>query len=404
MEIGALTQEYIKQVNGYSAPNYAPISVVLKRANGIYVWDVEGKRYVDMLSAYSANNQGHSHPRIAQAILEQIDTGLVLTSRAFHNNVMGEFLEKLCELTGYDKALPMNTGAEGVETAIKAMRKYAYEIEGMEKDKAEIIVAENNFHGRTTTIVGFSSDETTYKNFGPFTPGFIKIPFDDASALERAINENTVGFLVEPIQGEAGVIIPKKGYLRDVRKICSDNSILLCFDEIQTGLGRTGKMFAYEHEDVRPDLLILGKALSGGFYPVSALLGPDEIMNLFTPGTHGSTYGGNPIGSRAGIAALDVIIDEKLPELSAENGEYFLRKLEESLKNKKIKKIRGKGLFIALEMYEPVAKELCLRLAEEGILVKDTHETTIRFAPPLIITKEQIDEVMPGIEKVLNNI
>jgi len=401
---GKATKEHIERVDKYCAPNYAPLPVVLCKARGIYVWDVEGKKYIDMLSAYSANNQGHAHPKIARAMKKQIRKGLVLTSRAFHNNVMGEFLEKLCKLTGYEKALPMNTGAEAVETAIKAMRKYAYEKKGIPQDKAEIIVAENNFHGRTTTIVGFSSDKTTYSGFGPFTPGFKIISFGDKDALERAINENTVGFLVEPIQGEAGVNIPYKGYLKDITELCSKHNILLCFDEVQTGLGRTGKLFAYQHEDVRPDLLILGKALSGGFYPVSAVLGASELMDLFKAGTHGSTFGGNPLGSSVAIAALDVLIKEKLSERAAQRGEYFLKKLQKSLDNSKIKEIRGRGLLIAVEMNRPIAKKVCEKLAVQGILAKDTHETTVRFAPSLIITKKQIDKALVKIKDVINDV
>jgi len=398
------TEDYIKEVEEYGAKNYSPIPVVLEKAEGVFVWDVEGKKYFDMLSAYSAVNQGHQHPRIIKAAQSQM-IKLALTSRAFHNNMLGVFLKKICELTDMEKALTMNSGAEAVETAIKAMRKYGYEKRGIENNKAEIIVAENNFHGRTTTIVGFSSDKISTDGFGPATPGFVKIPYDDVDALRNAINENTVGFLVEPIQGEAGVIVPKDNYLKEVRKICDEKNILLCLDEIQTGLGRTGKLWCFEHENVKPDIVIMGKALSGGLYPISAIACSNEIMSVFTPGTHGSTYGGNPLACAIGIEALNVIIEENLPKKSEELGEYFINKLKENLSdNPKIKDIRGKGLLIAVEMNENIAKKLCIDMSKEGILVKDTHETTIRFAPPLIITKEQIDEVLINIKKVFDNL
>ncbi|MBI4447962.1 ornithine--oxo-acid transaminase [Candidatus Woesearchaeota archaeon] len=392
------TEDFIGKAERFGAKNYAPIPVVIERGKGIYLYDVEGKRYFDMLSAYSAVNQGHQHPKIVKAAIEQMKR-LALTSRAFHNDKMPDFLQKVSEITGMPKVLPMNTGAEGVETAVKAMKKWGYETKRVEKDKAEIIVAAGNFHGRTTTIIGFSVDETTKSGFGPFTPGFKIIPYNNVEALEDAVNKNTVGFLVEPIQGEAGVIIPAKDYMQRVRDVCTKKNILLCLDEIQTGLGRTGKMFCYEYAHIKPDMLILGKALSGGLYPISVMATSEEVMKVFTPGTHGSTYGGNPLASAIAIAALEVITEENLPARAAEQGEYFLEKLK-TLKNENIKEVRGKGLMLAIEMYKPIAKEVCKKLAKEGVLVKDTHETTIRLAPPLIISKKQIDEAFKRIKKV----
>lgn len=392
-EIGNLTsrsREIIEADLRYGAHNYAPLPVVLERGEGVFVWDVDGRRYFDMLSAYSALNQGHRHPKIVAAAMEQLGR-LTLTSRAFHNDVMYRFLQKICELTGFEKALPMNSGAEGVETAIKAMRKWGYRYKGIENNKAEIIVCENNFHGRTTTIVGFSSDPDAYEGFGPPTPGFKRIPYNDPAALEAAITPQTCGFLVEPIQGEAGVIIPDPGYLRAVRDICSRHNVILCLDEIQTGLGRTGRLFCFEHEEIRPDMVILGKALSGGLYPISAVACDDWIMRVFEPGTHGSTYGGNPLACAVGIAALDVIVEERLADRAAELGAYFLSKLR-TLEHPRLKEVRGLGLLAAMEFTEPIAKDFCKRLKEGGILAKDTHGTTVRFAPPLVITEGQIDQ------------
>jgi ornithine--oxo-acid transaminase len=396
-----LTQKYIRRAERFGALDYAPLPVVLTKGKGVFVWDITGKRYFDMLSSYSALNQGHRNPNILKAATRQMRR-LTLTSRAFYNDRRGDFLEKITKLAGFEKAIMMNTGAEAVETAIKAMRKWGYEIKGVAKDHAEIIVVAGNFHGRTTTIVGFSTDEKVRGGYGPATPGFKIIPYNDPKALENAINENTVGFLVEPIQGEGGIIIPDDNYLPEVREICTEQNIILCLDEIQTGLGRTGKLFCYEHYNIKPDMLVLGKALSGGFYPISCMLTSKEVMSIFTPGTHGSTFGGNPLAAAIGVAALDEIINKKLPEKAAKLGEYFLRRLKE-LKNPDIKEVRGKGLLIGLEFYSPIAREVCERLMTEGILAKDTHEKIIRFAPPLIIRKKEIDEAMVGIRKVLEN-
>jgi ornithine--oxo-acid transaminase len=395
----SLTQEYIDLDFKYGATNYAPLPVVLERGEGVYVWDVEGKKYFDMLSSYSALNQGHNHPKIVDAAIGQMDR-LSLTSRAFHNNVMGDFLRRICELTGFEKALPMNAGAEGVETAIKAMRKWGYEKKGIPQNQAEIIVCEENFHGRTTTIVGFSKDPDSYAGFGPCTPGFKIVPYDDTEALKGAITENTCGFLVEPIQGEAGVKVPSQGYLKKVRDICTEANVIFCADEIQTGLGRTGKLLCYEHEGIRPDMVILGKALSGGLYPISAIACDHEIMQVFEPGTHGSTYGGNPLASAIGIAALDVIVDERLAERADRVGMYFLNRLK-TLSSPLIKEARGKGLLLALEFTRPIAKDFCKALKKLGLLAKDTHAVTVRFAPPLIISQEQVDIAFGQIESAL---
>jgi len=396
------TQQAIDMDNKYGAHNYHPIPVVLSRAEGPYVWDVEGKRYLDCLSAYSAVNQGHRHPRIVKAMIDQVNT-LDLTSRAFHNDVMGRFLKKLCGYTGFSSALPMNTGAEAVETGIKLARRWGYRKKGIEKDRAEIIVCCDNFHGRTTTIVGFSSDPVAFTDYGPPTPGFVMIPYDDTDALESAINENTAAFLVEPIQGEAGVKVPSPGYLRKVRDICKKNDVLLALDEVQTGFCRTGRRFCFQHEDARPDILIVGKALGGGLYPVSAALADNEIMDVFTPGSHGSTFGGNPIGSAVAIASLEVLQEERLDERASELGEYFMGKLR-GMSSDKIKEIRGKGLLVALELKEGVgkARNYCDLLKERGILAKDTHGQTIRFAPALTIEKEELDGAVSIIKEVLS--
>jgi len=382
----------------YGAYNYHPLDVVLTRGKGVYVWDVGGKRYFDFLSSYSALNQGHNHPKIAAAAKAQMSR-LTLTSRAFHNDRLGPFLELLCRLTGKARALPMNSGAEAVETAIKAMRLWGYRRKGVSSDEAEIIVCENNFHGRTTTIVGFSSDPASSSDFGPATPGFVRVPYGDADAFKSAIGRNTVGFLFEPIQGEAGVIIPPKGYLKAVRRYCSMYKVLMCADEIQTGLGRTGKMFACEHENVVPDLYVLGKALSGGFYPVSALLGDDEVMSLFTPGTHGSTFGGNPLACAIGEAAIQVILKENLPRKSAQIGALMLERLK-TLRHPKLKEVRGRGLLLALEFTVPV-RPLVEDLMRRGLLAKDTHEFTIRLAPPLVISKAQAEAAFRILREAL---
>jgi ornithine--oxo-acid transaminase len=391
-------KDIIEFTDTYSANNYHPLPVVLNRGQGIWVWDVEGKKYMDMLSGYSALNQGHCHPKIAAALKKQADR-LTLTSRAFHNDQMGLLLEKICHLTGYDKALPMNSGAEAVETAIKVARKWGYTKKEVRENGAEIIVCENNFHGRTTTIVGFSS-ETQYRNgFGPFTPGFRMIPYNDITALDHAINDNTVGFLVEPIQGEGGVIVPADGYLSKSYKLCKENNILFIDDEIQTGLGRTGKLFAYQYEEMRPDIMIIGKALSGGFYPVSAIACDDTIMEVIKPGDHGSTFGGNPLASAVGIAALDIIVQEKLADNAYELGNWFMNELKK-LKNPVVKEVRGKGLLIGVVL-NVKARSYCERLMQLGILAKETHDNVVRFAPPLIITKKDLEWALPKIDEVL---
>ncbi len=396
------TKDYIALEELYGANNYHPLDIVISRAEGIWVFDVEGNKYLDFLSAYSAVNQGHCHPRILKAMMEQAKN-VTLTSRAFRNDQLGAFYKKLAEMSEMDMVLPMNSGAEAVETAIKAARKWGYKIKGVTAGKAEIIVCENNFAGRTTTIVGFSTEDQYKDGFGPFTPGFKTIPYGDAEALEAAITENTVAFFTEPIQGEGGVIIPKSGFLTKAREICSKNNVLLMFDEIQTGLGRTGKLFAYQHEDnARPDMITIGKALSGGFYPVSALVANKEVMGVFNPGDHGSTFGGNPLGCAVAIEALNVLVDENLVENSSELGRYFMERLA-TINNPLIKEVRGRGLFIGVEM-EPEAngaRKYCEQLMQKGLLCKETHENVIRFAPPLVISKEDIDWAFDRIKEVL---
>ena len=385
----------------YGAHNYHPIPVVISKAKGVYVWDPEGKKYIDMLSCYSALNQGHRHPKILKAAKEQM--GLVtLTSRAFHNNKLGPFLKKLTQVTGMEMALPMNTGAEAVETGMKMARRWAYRKKMVPEGQAEIIVCANNFHGRTTTIVGFSSDEDSRAGFGPFTPGFKVIPYDDVPALEAAITPNTAAFLVEPIQGEAGVIVPSEDYLTKVREICTKNNVLLIFDEIQTGFCRTGRMFCFQYEDVKPDILLVAKALGGGLMPISAVLSSKEIMSVFTPGSHGSTFGGNPLACAIGIAALDVLIDEKLDKRATKLGAYFMKRLKE-MNNPLFKEVRGKGLLIAVELTKDAgpARKYTEALMRNGLLAKETHDTTIRFAPPLIIKKEEIDTAIGIIKKTI---
>jgi ornithine--oxo-acid transaminase len=397
----SLTEEFIKEAERYSAHNYHPLPVVLSKGEGVWVWDVEGKKYLDCLSAYSAVNQGHRHPKIINALIEQANR-ITLTSRAFHNDKMGAFLKKLCEVAGFDKALPMNTGAEAVETAIKTARKWGYLKKGVEEDKAEIIVCENNFHGRTITIISFSTEPQYRFGFGPFTPGFKVIPFGDAEALEKAITPNTVGFLVEPIQGEGGVIVPPDGYYKAIREITKKHNVLLMADEIQTGFGRTGTLFAMDREGVKPDILIVGKALGGGVYPVSAILANNDVMDVFRPGDHGSTFGGNPLAAAVGMAAIDVIIEERLPERAEELGNYFMKRLRE-INSPYVKEVRGRGLLIGVEIKKEygTARPFCEKLMELGILAKETHDQVIRFAPPLVITKEEIDWALERIEKVL---
>lgn len=383
------------------AHNYKPLDVVLSRGEGIWVWDVDGNRYMDCLSAYSAVNQGHCHPKIREALIEQSGR-LALTSRAFHNDQLALFYQEVCELTNSHKVLPMNSGAEAVESAIKAVRKWGYEIKGVAEDQAEIIVCSDNFHGRTIAIVGFSTDPAARSGFGPFAPGFKVIPFGDAAALEAAITPNTVGFLVEPIQGEAGVIIPPRGYLKQVREICTRENVVLILDEIQTGLGRTGKLLAEEHEEIEADLTLVGKALSGGFYPVSAVLSNSEVLGVLKPGQHGSTFGGNPMACAVARAALRVLVEEGMIENAEKMGHYFLDGLR-GIRNNLIKEVRGCGLMIAIEFHREAggARRYCEALREAGILCKETHVDTIRFAPPLIIEKDQIDWALERIEPVI---
>jgi len=393
---------HIELTEKYGAHNYKPLPVVLTRGEGVWVWDVEGNKYIDMLSSYSALNQGHRHPKIIKAVIEQLER-ITLTSRAFYNDKLSLFLKKLNEITGYDKALPMNSGAEAVETAIKIARKWAYTKKGIPLNDGEIIVALNNFHGRTITIISFSSEHQYRYAFGPFTPGFVFVPFGDYLAIEKAINDRTIGVLIEPIQGEGGIIVPPEGYLKKVREITREKDVLLMLDEIQTGLGRTGKLFAYQHElseNEKPDILILGKALGGGIYPVSVVLANDDIMEVIKPGDHGSTFGGNPLAAAVGIAALEVIIEENLPENARIMGDYFIRNLRE-IKSPYIKEVRGKGLLIGVELNRP-AREFCEKLMKLGVLSKETHEYVIRFAPPLIIKKEEIDWALERIKSVLS--
>lgn len=392
------SEHYIELSQKYSAHNYKPLDVVIQEADGVWVWDVDGNKYLDCLSAYSAVNQGHCHPAILRAAQDQMQR-VTLTSRAFRNDQMGPFLQELCQLAGYEKALPMNTGAEAVETAIKAARKWGYEVKGVEDNQAEIIVCQGNFHGRTTTVVGFSSNENYKYHFGPYTPGFTLIPYGDPVALEGAITPNTVGFLVEPIQGEGGVIVPPEGFLKEAAAICRKHNVLFLADEIQTGLGRTGRLFASEHEGVRPDVMILGKALSGGVYPVSAVLSDEAVLGLFEPGDHGSTFGGNPLGSAIARSAIKVLVEEDLIERSRVLGDYFKGRLAR-IESEHVKEVRGKGLFIGVELHVP-ARRFAEALRDRGILVKETHEMVLRFAPPLVIEKEEIDWAVERIEEVL---
>jgi ornithine--oxo-acid transaminase len=396
------TKDYIAIEDQYGAHNYHPLDVVIERAEGVWVYDVDGKKYLDCLSAYSAVNQGHVHPQILNAMLEQAKK-VTLTSRAFRNDQLPLLYKELSEMTGYEMSLPMNSGAEAVETALKLARKWAYQVKGVPRHQAEIITAAGNFHGRTIAIVTFSTEPSYRDDFGPFTPGFPTVPYGDAEAIENAITPSTAAVLLEPIQGEGGVIIPPEGYLKEVAEICKKNNVLLMLDEIQTGLGRTGKLFAAEHENVRPDVTIIGKAVSGGFYPVSAVLADRDLLGLFTPGQHGSTFGGNPLAAAVARAALRVIREEKLSERSQELGEYFLEQLTE-IPSPHVGEVRGKGLFIGIELKPEAggARRFCEALQERGILAKETHENVIRFAPPLVIDKETIDWALPSIRDVLN--
>lgn len=395
------SEELMKMEHQYGAHNYHPLEVVISKAEGIWVEDPEGRRYIDMLSAYSAVNQGHRHPAILKALKEQADV-LTLTSRAFFNDKWPIFAKKLADLTGKDMVLPMNTGAEAVETAIKTMRKWGYQVKGVEQDKAEIIVFEENFHGRTVTIVSFSTDPVAHDHYGPYTPGFNVLPYNDIEAVKRAVNKNTVGILVEPIQGEAGVIVPDDGYLKGLADIAEAHNILLGVDEIQTGLCRTGKLFAFMHDGIDPDIIIMGKALGGGVFPVSAIAANRDILGVFEPGSHGSTFGGNPLGCAVAIAAIDVLLDEKMADRAAELGTYFMDQLK-AMNSDKIKLVRGKGLLIGVVLHDSAgkARQYTSRLKEKGLLCKETHDWIIRFAPPLVIKREEIDWAMEKIREVL---
>ncbi|MGQ9677711.1 MAG: ornithine--oxo-acid transaminase [bacterium] len=393
--------EHIELVERFAAHNYHPLPVVLSRGEGVWVEDVEGKKYLDMLASYSALNQGHRHPKIIRTLIEQANR-LCLTSRAFHNDQLGPLCKFLCEITGQEQVLLMNSGAEGVETAIKCARRWGYTKKGVPPNEAEIVVCANNFHGRTITIISFSTEPLYQDGFGPFTPGFTVIPYDDIDALKRVINKNTVGFLVEPIQGEGGIIVPHNGYLKAAQELCRENKVLFILDEIQTGMGRTGRLFCYQYDGVQPDLLILGKALGGGCIPVSAVCGPKVVMDAFVPGNHGSTFGGNPLACAVSKAAVEVVLEEKLPERSAELGDYFLSELKK-LNSPLVADVRGRGLFIGVELKEEAgpARHYCEKLLNLGILAKDTHEKVIRFAPPLTIKREEIDWALERIRQVL---
>ena len=396
--------EAIEHESHFVAPNYKPLPVLLTKANGVYAWDLEGKKYLDMMSAYSAVSCGHSHPRIIKTLIEQAQT-LAMTSRAYHSNTLGPFVEKLCQVTGMDLVLPMNTGAEAVETAVKASRQWGYVAKKIPENQAEIIVAEGNFHGRTTTITSFSTEPSYRANFGPFTPGFKFVPFDDIKAIEAAITPNTCAVLMEPIQGEAGIKVPHKGFLSALRKLCTEKNVLMVLDEVQSGLGRTGKMFAFQHENAKPDLLILGKALGGGVLPVSAVVGKKEVMGLFKPGCHGSTFGGNPLACAVGLEALNVLEEEGMVENSAKLGEYMLTQLR-GINSPLIREVRGQGLWIGVD-FDPKkvsARKICELMMAKGILSKETHETVVRFAPPLTVTKEQIDWALETLREVIREV
>jgi len=400
-----ITSKAIELEQQFGADNYAPLPVAIERGEGVFVWDGNGKRYLDMMSAYSAVSHGHCHPRLVKALQEQA-AKLGVVSRAYYSTVLGSFLKKACDLTGFEKALPMNTGAEAVETAIKAARKWAYTVKGVPADQAEIIACEGNFHGRTITIVGLSTEEQYRDGFGPFPGGLKHIPFGDFNALEKAITPNTAAFLVEPIQGEGGIVVPPEGYLKKCADLCTKNKVLLICDEVQCGLGRTGKLMAYQYDGIRPDGLILGKALGGGLLPVSLFLADNDVMSVFTPGDHGSTFGGYPLAAAVAEEALDCLIDEKLSERSAEMGSYFtegLRAIVKRLDNALVSDVRGKGLFIGVDINPKItgAREICEKLMDHGLLSKDTHHTVVRFAPPLVITKDEIDWALEKIEIVL---
>ena len=392
------TTDFVELENTYGAHNYHPLDVVIEKAEGVWVYDVDGKRYLDCLAAYSAVNQGHCHPKILQTLTEQAHK-VTLTSRAFRNDQLPLLYKELHDLTGFDMALPMNSGAEAVETAVKTARKWGYKVKGIPEGKAEIIVCANNFHGRTITVVSFSTDQQYRDGFGPFTPGFKVIPFGDVQALRNAITPNTCAFLVEPIQGEAGIVIPPAGFLRGAAQICREDNVLLMTDEIQSGLGRTGKLFAYMHEGIKPDIVIIGKALAGGFYPVSAVLASKQILGVYKPGDHGSTFGGNPLGCAVARTALRVLVDERMVERSAELGAYFLERLK-TMRSNDLKEVRGKGLWIGIELYSP-ARPYCEALKREGLLCKETHDHVIRVAPPLVIKRDEIDWAFQRIKKVV---
>lgn len=396
--------EWISLEEQFGAHNYHPLPVVLTRGNGAWVWDDQGKKYLDMLSAYSAVSHGHAHPQLIKVLKEQAEK-IAVASRAFYTDKLGIFLKRLCELAEMEMGLPMNTGAEAVETAIKAARRWGYRMKKIPKDKAEIIVAEGNFHGRTTTIVGFSSEFAYQEGFGPFTPGFKMIPFGSASALEKAITPNTCAFLVEPIQGEAGIVLPPAGWLKEVSQLCKRHNVLLILDEVQSGLGRTGKMFAFQHEGIQPDGLILGKALGGGLLPVSAFLSKREVMEVFSPGSHGSTFGGNPLAAAVGLEAIKVLIEENLVEKSKELGNYLISKLR-NLKSPLITEVRGKGLWVGvvIDPKKASARSVCEKLMLKGILAKETHEVVVRLAPPLVITREEIDWAVDQLANALKEL
>ena len=391
------SEKIIELTNHYGAHNYVPLPIVVSEAEGIWVTDPEGNKYIDMLSAYSAVNQGHRHPKIIQALKHQADK-VTLVSRAFHSDNLGEWYEKICKLAGKDKALPMNTGAEAVETALKAARRWAYDVKGIEPNQAEIIAFNGNFHGRTMAPVSLSSEAEYQRGYGPLLDGFRKVDFGNETQLKEAINKNTAAVLVEPIPGEAGINIPPEGYLKTIRDLCNEHNILFIADEIQAGLGRSGKLFACDWDNVKPDVYILGKALGGGVLPISVVLADNEVLDVFTPGSHGSTFGGNPLACAVSIAALDVIIDENLPEHSNELGEYFKSELQK-INHPAIKEVRGRGLFIGVELHES-ARPFCEALKEKGLLCKETHDAVIRFAPPLVITKEELDEALNRIRSV----
>jgi len=395
------TQDFIKLEEEYGAHNYHPLNVVIEKAEGVWMYDVEGNKYLDCLAAYSAVNQGHCHPRIVEALRKQAGN-VTLTSRAFRNNQLPFLYKELCDLTGYEMVLPMNSGAEAVETALKAARKWGYKVKGVPENLAEIITCTNNFAGRTISIISFSTEAQYKDGFGPFTPGFKIVPYGNTDEFEKAITKNTIAFLVEPIQGEGGVIIPPEGYLKKTNELCKKNNILFIADEIQSGLGRSGKLFAYEYDNIKPDMVIIGKALSGGCYPVSAVLSAKDVLGVFKPGDHGSTFGGNPLGAAVARESLKVLIEENLVENSYNCGKYFVEKLK-TIKSKHIKEVRGRGLFIGVELYPEAkgARRFCERLMKEGILCKETHDNVIRFAPPLVIKKEEIDWAFERIEKVL---